>query len=101
MQKQPVFWHISGNVRRISMFIENQYVTFYVLPFCISVPNFMEKFKVQLKKFKKYRFSSENGLFPGILRKFRLQKSISLTIEPCLMMGIVINNVFERTDNEM
>ena len=29
-----------------------------------------------------------------IFGKFRLQKSVLLTIEPCLMVGIVINNVF-------
>ena len=28
------------------------------------------------------------------LRKLRLQKSVKLTIEPCLMVGIVINNAF-------
>ena len=54
------------------------------LPFCISVQNFMKKYKVQLEKFKKYCFSGENRLF-------RQQKSVLLTIEPCLMVGIVIN----------
>ena len=42
-------------------------VTFRALPFCISVPNFMKKYEVQLEKFKKYRFSGENRLFRRFL----------------------------------
>ena len=38
-------------------------VTFWTLLFCISVQNFMKKYKVQLEKFKKYHFSGENRLF--------------------------------------
>ena len=34
---------------------------------CISVQNFMKKYKVQLKKFKKYRFSGENSQFRRFL----------------------------------
>ena len=34
-------------------------VTFQTLPFCSSVQNFMKKHKVQLEKFKKYRFSGD------------------------------------------
>ena len=35
-------------------------VTFLTLPFCISVQNFMKKYKVQLEKFKKYVGCSDN-----------------------------------------
>ena len=34
---------------------------------CISVPNFMKKYKVQLEKFKKYHISGENRLFRRFL----------------------------------
>ena len=42
-------------------------VTFQILSFCISVQNFMNKYKVRLQKFKKYRFSGENQLFRQFL----------------------------------
>ena len=44
-------------------FRPEKYVIYKVLAFCISVRNFMKKYKVQLEKFKKYRFSGENRLF--------------------------------------
>ena len=50
---------------------------------------------------KKSDENLQNGDFrrkkavPAIFRKFQLQKSVQLTIEPCLMVGIVISNVFK------
>ena len=43
------------------VFRKSDSVTFQTLPFCISVQNFMKKYKVQLEKFKKYRFSAKIG----------------------------------------
>ena len=43
-------------------------VKFYTLAFCISVPNFMKKYKVQLENFKKYRFSDEIRLLRRFLK---------------------------------
>ena len=42
-------------------------LTFWTLPFCNSVQNFMKKYKVQLENFKKYHFSGENRLFRWFL----------------------------------
>ena len=39
-------------------------------------------------------FFRRKSAVPAIFREFRLQKSVLLTIEPWLMLGIVINNVF-------
>ena len=58
-------------------------------------------YKVQLEKFKKYRFFRRKSAVPAIFRKFRLQKSVLWTIEPFLMVGIVINNVFVWKNNEI
>ena len=38
---------------------------------------------------------------PAIFEKFRVQKKVLMTIEPCLMVGIVINNIFEWKNNEI
>ena len=52
---------------------------------------------------KNIKYSSRNSIntvfrrksaVPAIFREFRLRKSVLLTIKSCLMMGIVINNVF-------
>ena len=97
--KKPVFpayfWHFRSEKY---VFRKSGSVIFWALPICISVQNFfMKRYKVQLKKFKKYRCSA----IPAIYREFRLQKSVYLTIEPCLMVGIVINNVFVWKNNEI
>jgi len=39
-------------------------------------------------------FFRRKSAVPAILRQFRLQKSIILTIETCVMVGIAIDNVF-------
>ena len=39
-------------------------------------------------------FFRRKSAVPAVFREFRLQKSVLLTIEPCLMVGIVKNNVF-------
>ena len=46
-------------------------------------------------------FFRRKSAVPGIFRQFRQQKSVLLTIEPCLMAGIVINNIFEWKNNEI
>ena len=74
------------------LFRKSGSLKFKVLPFGISVQNFMKKYKVQLEKFKNYRFPRKIGC-SGNFWKFWLQKSVKLTIEPCLM-GIVSKNVF-------
>ena len=50
-----------------NVFRESGSVTFKVLPFHISVQNFMKEYKVQLVKLKKYRFSGENRMFRRFL----------------------------------
>ena len=44
-----------------NVFRKSGSVTFKMLPFRISVQNFMKKYKVQLEKFKKYRFPVKIG----------------------------------------
>ena len=49
-------------------------VTFQTLPFCISVQNY----KVQLQKFKKYRFSGGNRLFRRFLESSGYKNQFNL-----------------------
>ena len=66
--KKPVFPAYFRHFRPEKyVFRKSCSVTFQVLPFCINVQNFMKKYKVQLRKFKKYRFSGENRLFRQFL----------------------------------
>ena len=93
--KKPVFPACFRHFRPEKyVFRKSGSVTFQTLAFCISVPNFMKKYTVQLEKFKKYRFSGKKLAVQAIFRKFRLQKSVLLTIKLWFMAGIVINNVF-------
>ena len=66
--KNGDFRHISSIFERKNMFFENRApVYFRYCHFASSVQNFMQKYKVQLEKFKKYRFSGENRLFRRFL----------------------------------
>ena len=93
--KKPVFpayfWHFQPE---IFFFRKSGSVTFWTLSFCVSVRNCMKKYQVQLEILKKYCFSGENWLF-------WLQKSVFLTIETCLMVGIAVNNVFVWKNNQI
>ena len=84
-----------------NVFRKSDSVTFWILPFRIIVQNFMKKYEVQLKKFKKYCFFRRKSAVPAIFREFQLQKSVLLTNEPCSMVGIVINNIIVRKNNEI
>ena len=55
---------------------------------------FHEKILSTARVIKKIPFFRQKSAVPAIFRKFRLQKSVLLTNEPCLMVGIVINDVF-------
>ena len=75
MPKNQFFRHISGIFGRENTFFRKSgSVTFQTLAFCISVPNFMKKYKVQFEKFKKYRFSDENRLFRRVLESSGYKK---------------------------
>ena len=66
--KKPIFPAYFRHFRPEKyVFQKSGSVTFKTLPFCISMQNFMKKYKVQLEKFKKYRFSGENRLFRRFL----------------------------------
>ena len=94
MPKNRFFRHISGIFGRKNMFFEKSgSVIFQILPFCISVPNYVKKYKVQLD-IQEMPFFGRKSAVPETFRKFRLQKSVFLTNEPCFMVDIVINNVF-------
>ena len=55
---------------------------------------FHEKILSIAQDVKEIPFFRRKSAVPAIFREFRLQKSVLLTMEPCLMVGIVINNVF-------
>ena len=60
--KEPVFQAYFQHFRPEKYILQKSgSVTFKVLPFCISVQNFMKKYKVQLEKFKKYCFPAKIG----------------------------------------
>ena len=88
--KKPVFRHF----RPEYMFFENW------APPHFRYCRFASVCKISWKNIKYSSRSSRNTVFRwksavrAIFREFRLQKSVLLTIEPCLMVGIVINNVF-------
>ena len=62
---------------------------------------FHEKILSTAREIQEIPFFRRKSAVPAIFRKFRLQKSVLLTIEPCLMVGIVINNVFVWKNNEI
>ena len=62
-----------------------------------TVFSVMKKYKVQLEKFKKFRFSSKNRLFKRLLESSHYKNQFFLTNEQCFMVHIAINNVFETT----
>ena len=55
---------------------------------------FHEKILSTAREIQEIPFFRRKSAVPAIFRKFRLQKSVLLTIKPWLMMGIVITNVF-------
>ena len=62
--KKPIILAYFRHFWPEKMFFENRAQSpFIYYHFCISMQNFMKKCKVQLEKFKKYRFSGENRLF--------------------------------------
>ena len=66
--KKPVFPAYFRHFRPEKyVFRKSGSLTFQTLAFCISVPNFMKIYTVQLEKFKKCRFSSKNRLFRRFL----------------------------------
>ena len=55
---------------------------------------FHEKILSTAREIQEIPFFRRKSAVPAIFRKFRLQKSVLLTIKPWLMVGIVITNVF-------
>ena len=55
---------------------------------------FHEKILSTAREIQKNTVFRRKSAVPAIFRKFRLQKSVLLTIKPWLMVGIVITNVF-------
>ena len=62
---------------------------------------FHKKILSTAREIQEIPFFRRKSAVPAIFRKFRLQKSVLLTIGSCLMVGIVINNVFVRKNNEI
>ena len=54
-----------------------------------------------IREIQEILFFQWKSAVPAIFREFRLQKSVLLTIEQCLMVGIVINNVFVWKNNKI
>ena len=52
--------------------------------------NLAEKILSTAREIRKMLFFRQKSTVQGIFRKFGLQKSVLLAIEPCLMVGIVI-----------
>ena len=75
------------------VFTKSGSVTFWALPFRISVQNFMKKYKAQLEKFKKCHFSGENRLFRGSLESSGNKNQLYWKFNQCLMVDVVIDNV--------
>ena len=55
---------------------------------------FHEKMSTTAREIQEIPFFRQKLAVPAIFRKFRVQKSVLLTIESCLIVGIVINDVF-------
>ena len=91
MPKNRFFRHNSGIFGRKESFSKIGLPHILGIAILHQCAKFHEKiYKVQLEKFKKYRFSGENRLFRRFLESSGLRKSVLLTIEPFLMVGIVI-----------
>ena len=95
------FRHISGIFGQKSLLIENRALSYF------RYWHFASVCKILWKNIKYSSRNSRNTVFrrksavPTIFRKFRIQNSVLLTIESCLMVGIVINNVFVGKNNEI
>ena len=100
MPKKRFSWHISS--------IFGQKKSFYKIGLRhilgIAISNQCEKFYEKIwstaREIQEMPFSGEKRLFRGFLESSGKKKSVLLTIEPCLMVGIVINNIFEWKNNE-
>ena len=62
---------------------------------------FHEKISSTARHIQEILFFRRKLAVPAIFSQFRLQKSVFLTIETCLIMGIAINNVFLWKNNEI
>ena len=62
---------------------------------------FHEKIESSAREIQEIPFFRQKSAVRAYFRKFRLQKSVSLTNEPCFMVGIDNNNVFVRINNKM
>ena len=60
----------------------------------IAILHQCEKILKPAREIQEILFFRRKSAVPVTFRQFRLQKSVLLTIEPCLMVGIVINDVF-------
>ena len=61
---------------------------------------FHKKISSTARDIQEILFFRQKLAIPAIFWKFRLQKSVFLTIETCLMVGIVISNLFVWKNNE-
>ena len=64
------------------------------IAFLHQCAKFHEKILSTAREIQEILFFRRKSAVPAIYRKFRLQKSVLLTIKPLLMVGIAISNVF-------
>ena len=102
MPKNQFFRHISGIFGRKNFFFKN------LAPSHFGQYHFVSVCKISWKNISSTAWDIQEILFfqrklavPAIFRQFRLQKSVFLTIETCLMVGIAINNVFVWKNNKI
>ena len=94
--KKPVFPAYFRQFRPEKYFFRKSgSVTFWTLSFCVCA-KFHEKISSTARDIQKILFFQKKSAFPAIFKKFQVQKSVLLTIESCLVVGIVINNVFVK-----
>ena len=101
MPKNRFFRHISGIFGRKKIFLKiglRHILDIIILRQCTK---FHEKISSTARDIQEILFFRRKLAVPAIFRQFRLQKSVFLTIETCLMVGIAINNVFVWKNNEI
>ena len=95
--KKPVFPAYFRHFRpKKNFFRKSDSVTFRTLSFCVSVQNFMKNIKYSLRYSRNTVFPAKIAV-PAIFRQFWLQKSVFLTIETCLMVGLSLIHISEPT----
>ena len=92
--QKPVFPAYFRHFRPENIFLKIRLCHILGITILHQCAKFHEKLSSTAREIQEIPFFRRKLAIPAIFRKFRHQKSVFMTIETCLMVGFVINNVF-------